>query len=166
MVKVSELKDSLESKVFLAAVAVMKEDPVLSQVVRTWAVLDEDDRAANFMPPATAMMPMIRVRPASRDDHGTTVSTSTSTMAVRIEVFVEGAVARHLLNLWGAVREAWRFARPMRDTSVKCFMDREAGSSIFDVTSPGYGYGQPRNDESALYLSGVGQVEIQFQRPR
>jgi hypothetical protein len=165
---IAELQDDKEAKAYRAAVAILRESPDLA-VVETWGVLLEDDNeaAACFLPPTLEMMPMVRVLPSARDDRGTTTAQSTSTIAIRVEIFTAGINAAHLLNLWSAVRRAWVGRREFRNTTVKCFLDREVDQVYFDVTSPGYGYGRAGRDADApYYLSGVGQIEISFMRPR
>jgi hypothetical protein len=165
---IEDLPEDKEAKAYAAAVAILRESPDLA-VVKTWGVLldDPDEAGACFADQTIDMMPMVRVIPGAKPDQGLTGGQSTSTIVFQVRISAAGTDARHLLNLWSAVRRAWIGSAKFRDTTVKCFLDRELKATHFDVTSPGYGYGRDARIETGpYYLSGVGQIEISFMRPR
>lgn len=153
------------AKAFRAIEAILRADPVLSRVVKTWAAWTGDPEDADGMEPVRAMMPMIRLSPLIAPNQPTTVQQKTATVVVRVEPFVAGLDADDLLNLWDAIEGAIGYARPFRGMTVDCWLNKEVGSYNLESTLPGFNAWEGQS-EPTKYLSGNGRIAIAFLQNR
>ncbi len=98
------LPDSAETLALRAVIRVLRSDPTLESVVRSWCVWDGSD--ADLMDRTKAGYPHVAVTPQPGSTSWAEESQHRSDVVLAIETFVSGTNADDSLNLWGAIRRA------------------------------------------------------------
>ena len=98
--KLSDLARTSRATLFRALCDRFKADPVLSGVVKTWRVMDDNPRDLDDA--SISQCPWARISPADGGTVPETVGLSTSGMLIRIELAIAGTKAEDMCNLWGA----------------------------------------------------------------
>lgn len=134
------LDQSVEADVYLAVCDVLREDPALKQVVRTWEVLDGSH--STIQPPATAGMPWVCLVPGPSEMFVAAADSYQIDFSVAVLFATPGLDGANQLNLWGAIRSSLVALKPHRNSTVGEFLRRAhspMGSFVHKVTSPGLG---------------------------
>lgn len=127
---------SVEAAIFRAATTVLKEDPTLKGVVKTWEVLDGTH--SQVKRPDTREMPWIMVVPGPSRMAMVEADRYGVHMDLYVSIATAGLVAEDNLNLFAAVRKALNYRKPFRGTTVAEYL-QEAGNDTYEVSSPGFG---------------------------
>lgn len=121
-----------------ALIAVLKEDPELRRVMKTWWTWE--GTGFDLETPTAAHAPYAVLTPAPSPIRTETEGDQMVTFRVRAEFVALGTNARDLMNLWGAFQEALREDRPFRETTVRGHF-RENGAHRHRVVEPGLAMG-------------------------
>lgn len=105
---------------FRAIEAILREDPVLASVVKTWRSRQGQSREMNL--PAADEMPMIGLSPIPSPAEVMTVDHLRVTFAVRVTLFVRGTCFEDIAALWEAVEDAVRSDKPFRQSTVAGYL--------------------------------------------
>jgi len=152
--------DGREMKAFRAVEAILREDPGLVAAgvkFRTW-----NGDQGDFTPLSSGQCPMLRISPeALQEDTPLTQGKSVVHFSIKVEIAVSGLIAEDIVNFWASVRAAMVRMKPFRDTTVQCFLNREAGVHRSAVTFPGYtSWKGEKTPEKGLVGAGRIQVEL------
>ena len=105
-----------ETQAFRAFETVLKDDPTLSPIVRTWVTWtgSNDD----LLEPTFSNCPYIRLSPFPAGSDWVTEGQHSSPLVIRIQAAVSGSRADNLLNFWARFAghsfrsPAWRRRKP------------------------------------------------------
>jgi hypothetical protein len=170
---VPELPDGLRSIAFRAVEQVLREDPVLSGVVKTWRTLegrDDDTQEVGW-----DNCPLIALSPSPQPDRKLTHENANVTMVIYVEVYAPGTCVDDMLNLWDAVGAALKMRKPYRGSNVQDFLRcglQDRGLSILDLNliEPAFLAWLPgKRVGDQLWPSiqkGLGTIGFFFERPR
>lgn len=104
MIYTLNLKDGVRSRLLRAFVAHLKEDPVLSSVVRVWD--DYSARAEDFRVIPIENTPAIRFSVSSPASSPTSFNSYSANFSIDMEVIVPGTNQYDMINLWEAIEAA------------------------------------------------------------
>lgn len=132
------LEDSVETKLYRAFVGVVKADPVVSKVVKTFR--DWSDSGTDRVPiGATGQMPSVEFWPSGSRENYATPDTMLAEFYVDVTVQVQGLLIDNALNLWGAILRA---VRPKDQAAAlamnRRFKDAGAETGVVKVTRPAF----------------------------
>jgi len=128
------LPDYPWTSVFRALVAVLKEDPDLRRVVKTWRSLEGGPEDLEALGPGH--LPWVELTPAPSANKPATDADYQTDFRVNVKFAVPGTRVDDLMNLWGAVMQAVRFDRPFRESTVGEHL-RNAGATVHTVVAVG-----------------------------
>lgn len=137
------LPDGEEAIAFVAVDQVLRADPTLSTVIRTWSSWRGEQ--ADVAEPCHAMCPMLRLSPGGLPGGWETEGQQRQPMSIGIQLVVAGTDVRQLMNLYGAVRRALWPRQPDRYEAIHTKM-QTAGITRGTLSRPVYG---ARLDEKA-----------------
>jgi len=163
------LPDGLRSRAFRAVEQVLRDDPVLAGVIRTWSTLEGWD--TDLQEVGIGECPLIALSPSPQPDRKLTGEHASVNLIVFVEVYAQGSCVNDMLNLWDAVGEALRHDRPYRGARVQDFFRCGVGPglSILDVNliEPAFIAWTPSVHAADPSIQwGRGTVGLYFQRPR
>lgn len=122
--------------IFRALCDVLREDPVLQTLPITWRVMDGDPN--DLMPVTRSQMPCVTLTPVNFEMRPATEIEDGGKFPVRIDVWVAGTCWEDLANLAGAVRDALKWDRVFRETTVSKYL-QDAGCNLYRVARAGVG---------------------------
>ena len=157
----TNFKDGPRIIVFRAIAAMLREDPVLADNVRTWSVWDGVGNDA--MPTAPAMCPFLQVSPVMFPNQVLAVGRKAAILGVRIRVAVSGLVAEDIVDFWDAVEDALQINAKFRENTVYCTLQ---GLSCYShrFETPGIDAWQNRNTPPDQFLEGAGMLVLRISR--
>jgi hypothetical protein len=149
-----------EMAAFRAVDAILRADLGLiagGTSFRSW-----DGSAVDNVAISPGECPLIRISPEiNQPDSGFTVSRNVAHLSIKVEIFVAGLIADDLVNMWHAIRQAMVRDKLFRgDTSVRCYLNQQAGATLSKVTMPAFGSWPPGGNNPQSNLAGVGRIEI------
>ena len=95
------LADHARTTAFRRVVALLKADPELARVVRTWR--EAAGEPAEHAPPAVAAMPQLRLGATPAPSRWASTRTVVAPVVILIDLFVAGTDPDDLGNLWGVI---------------------------------------------------------------
>jgi hypothetical protein len=110
------IRSKYRGPAFRAIEAVLRADPVLAEVVRTWRSREGEE--GELDEPAVDQMPMIALSPLPNPS----VIFGTTETKLNFAVLVQLTCVDDILGLWEAVEDAIRDDRPFRGTTVQKFL--------------------------------------------
>lgn len=122
------------STAYDALCLVLKEDQDLKRVVRNWRVFD--GTPADLVEFGAAHVPWVQLIPSLSAIDLATVNDYLVPMGVEVMFGVGGTDIRNLLNLWGAILQAFRRDKPFRDRTVGEYL-RDNGANYHGFTQAG-----------------------------
>ena len=122
------------STAYDALVAVLKEDPDLARVIRTWR--SWDGGTEDLDPLGVPQMPWLVTTPSTPSIGLATVNDYRVDFPVTIDFAVPGTNVRHLMDTWGTLLQALRFDKPHRDATVGLFLS-DHGTNFHLFTQAG-----------------------------
>jgi hypothetical protein len=151
-------KVATETKIFRAFDAVLRNDPMLSSLVQTWASWRGEDIDLIELPPVAAMCPFLRVSPWPTSSDLETEQQHKMPLTVRLELAVVGTNTDVLMNFCGQVRLAlFPQDDPVRRDAVADSI-RAAGATRPVVMLNAFGIIRDPDEVPIL----IGQGSIQF----
>jgi hypothetical protein len=151
------LPQSERAAVFRAAVKILRNDPVLANVVKTWMVWD--GRPNDSADLSLGMAPALRITPTGQGDQWSSPNTHTGPLLMNVEVLTAGYNVDDPANLWRAVVAA--FYDP-QGTTFAAIQDELRAAGAYppspQFTMPAF---DPKPDSGFCY--GVAQIRIMVQ---
>lgn len=114
------IKSRYRGPAFRGIEAILREDPVLDSVVKTWRSREGAD--TDMQMPAFDMMPLIGLSPIPRPSEIFAIDELKVNFAMTVQVFVPGTCVDDMLALWEAVEDAIVRDRPFRGETVGKFL--------------------------------------------
>jgi hypothetical protein len=127
-----DLKADFRTTAFRAVEAILREDPVLAGVVKTWRSREGHDDDLSV--PATGMMPLIGLSPLPTPNAVDSIDEIKVRFEVSVQLFVEGTCVDDILNLWGAVEDAVVRTKPFHPEVPG---QEDVGRYLCSIFSPG-----------------------------
>lgn len=138
------------SQVFRAVEAILRADPVLAAVVKTWLSFDGSGSAGtptpndktpvnSLEPPFPGTCPWIRLSLTPRRIVRADTSTYELPVGIRIEVATAGEVIDDQSDLWEAIMAAMMATKPYLDTTVELYLRTRAVTDTAGNPLPGQG---------------------------
>lgn len=125
----------LFTKAFDALVAVLKEDELLGETVKTWRTWDGEP--GDVAEPDPNMMPWLRLTPTLSPIKFASVNSYQEDFGVLVEMACNTTDVRHMLNFWGAVLQALVDDKPHRDMTVRNFLWDDGKVVTYKVSQAG-----------------------------
>lgn len=98
------IKSTYRAQVFRIIETILRRDPVLSGVVRTWRSREGFD--TDYDQPAYDMYPMISLSPMPRPNELMSIDELKINFGMSVGVWVQGSCVDDILGLWEAVEDA------------------------------------------------------------
>ena len=121
------LPDYPWTSAYRALVSVLREDPDLKRVVKTWRSWTGDPEDLENL--TDAHMPWIQLTPSASPIRRATEQDWEVDLRIRIQIATKGTNSDDLMNLAGAILQALRFDRPFGKSTVGEYL-RDAGRSV------------------------------------
>lgn len=168
--QILDIRSRYRGPAFRAIVDILREDPVLSRVVKVWRT--QDGSPGEFMPPANGQLPMIAISPIPSPSEMMGIDQTRINFGVRVYLFTEGTCVDDLFALWEAVEDAISTEKPFRNTTVHDYLCKvldpagPAGVMVLRPSAPAFreiDYQTPPKNVS--FLSGRGSLVCFLRRP-
>lgn len=157
-----QLPDAPETLAFRTIDRILRADPVLARVVRTWKSWTGD--ATDNFDPTYATCPFLRIGPSASASSWETEGQHRTPLVVGFQLAVAGTDIDQLINLWGALRSALWPLDPTRGDANKTLT---AGVKIVrpQLSMSGYGVNVGKDDEKMLVSSGQLELLLHISTP-
>jgi hypothetical protein len=166
--KALDIPDGPRAIAFRAVERVLREDPSLDRVVKTW--LSREGQKWDMEAPAPDMLPLVALSPMPRPDTNLTNVSAKVNFAMSVEVWVPGSCVDDATNLWDLVCEALVLGKPFRETTVfeylRCQLPDIKIPDLWVVDPAFVGYLPSRKEGDPAMQRGLGSIALFFQRPR
>lgn len=131
-----DLPDAEETVAFRAFENVLRTDPVLSRVVKTWSSWRGEP--VDLLDPVPAMCPIIKLAFKPAGASWETEGLHKEPLYVGVTAAVAGLDCDQLVNLWAAIRRAVFPADPERDLFVQKALRTEARIKKPTIIAPAF----------------------------
>lgn len=121
---------SAYTKLFRAVEAQLKDDPVLSSVVRCWNTFH--GKTEDFQKVSVNQYPAIALLVSSSGMSPWSQAANEETMVIDLEMAVMGTDQDDLLNLWWAVQKALKPSTKGRKTLIEAIKDDRCTTVVFE----------------------------------
>ncbi len=157
------LPKGAETVAFRAFEGVLRSDPVLSRVVKTWSGWRGEP--ADLLQPCPALCPFIQVAPRPAGASWEAEGLHKAPLYVAIFVAVAGLDVDELLNLWAAIRGAVFPQDPARDELVSKTLKTDAKILKTTLITPAVEMHADKKDAPPNMLVARGLVELLLHVP-
>lgn len=131
---IAGLTDAKRMQLFRAVEQVIRDDPTLSKVVKTWRSFE--GHPDDWTPPTPDQCPWVRLKYLAAANRPAGSVRSMIPIVIQVEVAVAGSLQNDIVNLWEAIEDSLFTFKPYRGTTVKDFL-RKAFSGYQDLIPPG-----------------------------
>lgn len=114
------IKSKCRGPAFRAIEEILRSDPVLSGVVKTWRSREGTDN--DMQPVGYDQLPLVSLSPVPRPNTILGVDENKVNFAVSVELWVQGTCVDDILALWEAIEDAILHGKPFRDTTVADYL--------------------------------------------
>lgn len=149
------LPDAEETLAFRAAERILRTDPTLSRVVRSWNAWDGSP--GDVLEPTFSTCPYLRLAPMPTGSAWQTEGQHRMPVLVGIQVAVAGSNADQLVNLWAAVRRALWPSDPARMATVRQIAD---AAKVVRPVMTLCGYGVRAEERGHRLMMAEGTLEL------
>lgn len=157
------LPKGAETVAFRAFEGVLRSDPTLSRVVKTWSGWRGE--AADLLQPCPALCPFIQVAPRPGGAEWEAEGLHREPLYVAIFVAVAGLDVDELLNLWAAIRSAVFPQDPERNQAVQKTFKADARVVKTTLVTPTVQMTSDKKDAPPNMLVANGLVELLLHVP-
>lgn len=148
-----QIADGEEAKAYRGVVAILRNDPVLQPLVKTF--LAQLDTHEELLDPTYQLCPYLRIDPAPMSSNWITEGQHKSDMVLDVTLSTQGLDVVSLMNFWTAIRHALLPQTPTQRDLIET-AKRAAGVLNFEfIFAP---YRSARGDEGLRYRVGVGRI--------
>ena len=157
---------------FRAIESLLREDPVLVSVVKTWRSREGFD--TDMQMPAWDMQPMVALSPAPLPNKQASEADNFINFTVNVELYVPGTCYEDIDALWSAIEDAIVKTKPFRSDAVPgqtvasflCSCLGNGGVQNLRAVAPAfYPVDLKRKDNDAVSQSGLGTLTCWLRRP-
>lgn len=144
-----QLKDSNSTLLFRAIEKMVKSDPTLARVVKTWCTFNGD--VNEVFDPSDKHAPYVRLTPSSSFAHQITEQSAESPFIVEVYLLTNGTNSDDISNLWSAFQRA---IFPGDNSAISLIQQFNAYGMV--LRKAGYG---PVKLEGGRMMACVGAIE-------
>lgn len=149
-----QLADGEEAIAYRGVVAILRNDPVLQPLVKTF--LAQLDTHEELLDPTYQLCPYLRIDPAPMTSNWITERQHKSDMVLDVTLATQGLDVVSLMNFWCAIRHALTPQDQVQYLKVVQFMRDECKILNFEfIFAP---YRSARGDEGLRFRVGVGRI--------
>lgn len=152
-----------ETVAFRAFEGVLRTDPTLARVVKTWSSWRGEP--ADLLKPCPALCPIVQLAPRPAGASWSAEGLHREPLYVAVYLAVAGLDADELLNFWAAIRRAVFPADPERDLFVQTRLRVEARIKKPTLVTPAVELASDQKDGAPNMLVARGLVELLLDVP-